>query len=129
MATTITSYRDLEVWNRAMDLAILCYRLTEKFPNTERFNLSSQIQRAAVSVPANIAEGHGRSHTGDFLHHLSIAYGSLMELETHFIIANELGFLGSTELTNALNITAEVSRMLSSLMKKLKERQTTAARS
>ncbi|NEO35058.1 MAG: four helix bundle protein [Moorea sp. SIOASIH] len=64
----VKSYRDLKVWNRAMDLVVLCYKLTSKLPKTEIYGLSSQIQRAAVSIPANIAEGKGRQHLGDYIH-------------------------------------------------------------
>jgi len=79
----MNSYRDLGVWQVSMDLVTAIYKLTDKFPSKERFGLSSQIQRSAVSVPANIAEGYGRSHRKEYLNHLSIAYGSLMETETH----------------------------------------------
>ena len=78
----IRHYRDLEVWQRAMDLVEQVYRIAKTLPAEERYGLTSQIQRAAVSIPANVAEGHGRTHRGDYLHHLSIARGSLAELET-----------------------------------------------
>ena len=77
--TPVKSYRDLLVWQKAMDLVEESYSVASQLPKTETFGLVSQIQRAAVSVPANIAEGHGRQHLGDYLHHLSIANGSLME--------------------------------------------------
>ena len=80
---TVNSYRDLRVWQKAMDLVVTSYEVAKQFPQSELYGLVSQIQRAAVSIPANIAEGHGREHLGDYLHHLSIANGSLMELETH----------------------------------------------
>jgi four helix bundle protein len=85
--TTITSYRDLQVWQKAMDLVVQSYRFTKILPKSETCGLSSQIQRAAASVPANIAEGHGREHLGDYLRHLPIANGSLLELETHILAA------------------------------------------
>ena len=75
----VNGYRDLLVWGRAMDLVVETYRLTEAFPREEKYGLVQQLRRAAVSVPSNIAEGHGRDHLGDYLHHLSIANGSLME--------------------------------------------------
>lgn len=84
---SIKSYRDLLVWQKAMDLVAESYGLSAKPPKTETYGLASQIQRAAVSIPANIAEGHGREHLGDYLHHLSVANGSLMELETHLLLA------------------------------------------
>jgi four helix bundle protein len=89
----IKSYRDLVVWQRAMDLVVESYQLTRDYPVSERYGLGSQTNRAAVSVAANIAEGHGRSSTGDYLRHLAIARGSLMELQTHFVIA-ERGLRG-----------------------------------
>ena len=70
---TNRSYRDLEVWQKALDLVVECYRLSRTFPKAELYGLSSQLQRATVSIPANIAEGHGRSHTREYLKHLSIA--------------------------------------------------------
>ena len=117
----VNSYRDLQVWQRATDLVVECYRLTQLFPKNEMYGLSSQIQRAAVSVPANIAEGHGRQHRGDYLHHLSIANGSLMEVETHLFIAQRLDYFPASEIEPALALTAEVSRMLSGLMKALRK--------
>jgi four helix bundle protein len=119
----VKSYRDLKVWNRAMDLVIVCYRLTSKLPKTEIYGLSSQIQRAAVSIPANIAEGKGRQHLGDYIHHLSIANGSLKELETHLLIAGRLSYLENSELPPILELTDEIEKMLNSLMEKLKERK------
>ena len=120
----VKSYRDLKVWNRAMDLVIMCYRLTSKLPKTEIYGLSSQIQRAAVSIPANIAEGKGRQHLGEYIHHLSIANGSLKELETHLLITGRLSYLENSELHPVFELTDEVGRMLiNSIIKTLKERQ------
>jgi len=81
------------VWGRAMDLVVETYRLTEAFPREEKYGLVQQLRRAAVSVPSNIAEGHGRDHLGDYLHHLSIANGSLMEVETQVLIAGRMAYL------------------------------------
>lgn len=89
------SYRELLVWQKAMDLVVESYRIASLLPKAELYGLRSQIQRAAVSIPANIAEGHGREHLGDYLHHLSAATGSLMELETHFLITEKLSFLAA----------------------------------
>jgi hypothetical protein len=74
----VKSYKDLLVWQKAMDLVVESYKISKRLPRTETYGLASQIQRAAVSIPANIAEGHGRDHLGEYLHHLSIANGSLM---------------------------------------------------
>jgi four helix bundle protein len=116
----IKCYRDLLVWQKAMDLVIQCYELTEHFPKNELYGLASQIQRAVVSVSANIAEGHGRDHLGDYLHHLSIAAGSLMELETHLLIAQRLNFLAAGTVDKVLQQTDEISRRLTGLKKSLK---------
>ena len=108
----VRSYQDLQVWQKAMELVIASYRLATLLPKSETYGLASQIQRAAVSVPTNIAEGHGRDHLGDYLHHLSVANGSLMELETHLIIANRLPYLQASQVKPVLTLTAEVGRML-----------------
>ena len=106
-----------------MDLVILCYQLTSKLPKTEIYGLSRQIQRAAISIPANIAEGKGRQHLGDYIHHLSIANGSLKELETHLLITGRLSYLKNSELQHVLELSDEIGRMLNSLMEKLKEKK------
>ncbi|OLT63205.1 hypothetical protein BJP37_09545 [Moorena bouillonii PNG] len=106
-----------------MDLVVLCYKLTSKLPKTEIYGLSSQIQRAAVSIPANIADGKGRQHLGDYIHHLSIANGSLKELETHLLITGRLSYLKNSELQPVLELSDEIGRMLNSLMEKLKEKK------
>ena len=116
----VQSYRDLKVWQKAMDLVVESYRLSRLLPKGEAYGLASQIQRAAVSIPANIAEGHGRDHLGDYLHHLSMANGSLMELETHLLIAERLSYLQMSQIEPVLKLAAEVGRMLSGLTKKLK---------
>jgi four helix bundle protein len=116
----VKSYRDLKVWEKSMDLVVESYRVSKLLPKTEMFGLISQIQRAAVSVPANIAEGHGREHLGDYLRHLSIASGSLMELETHMLITTRL-YIPMDEVKCALDMVRELDRMLSGLTKRLKE--------
>ena len=117
----IKGYRDLKVWQKAMELVVESYRLTKLLPRSELFGLISQIQRAAVSIPANIAEGHGREHLGDYPRSLSIANGSLMELETHILLIRRLYRIGD-EAEAALAMTDESGRMLSGLTKRLKER-------
>jgi len=117
----IKSHKDLKVWQRAMDLVVESYRLAKRLPTSETYALASQIRRAAVSVPANIAEGHGRDHLGDYLHSLSVANGSLMELETRSSIAVRLCYLKPVELEPAMALVDEVGRMLSGLTKKLKD--------
>jgi four helix bundle protein len=116
----VKCYKDLKVWQKAMDLVVESYRLTKLLPKSETFGLASQAQRASVSIPANIAEGHGREHLGDYLRHLSIASGSLMELETHLLIMTRL-YIPLNDVKNAFGMVRELDRMLSGLTKKLKE--------
>jgi four helix bundle protein len=116
----VKSYKDLKVWEKAMDLVVESYRLSNLLPKAEMFGLTAQIRRAAVSIPANIAEGHGREHLGDYLRHLSIANGSLMELETHFVVMTRLSYTTIDEVQKALHLTGEVGRMLAGLTSKLK---------
>ena len=116
----IRNYRDLRVWQKAVDLSLECYRVTKRFPKDEMFGLVSQVRRSSVSVAANIAEGHGRKHLGDYLHHLSVANGSLMELETHLLIAERLRYIPRQELEGLLASAADISKMLSGLRTKLR---------
>jgi four helix bundle protein len=121
MPGKIESYRDLELWQKAMELAVAVYRLSESFPSNEQYGLRAQVNRAAVSVPSNVAEGHGRSITREYLHHLAIAHGSLMELETQVELSVRLGFAKRTVADDVLNRAAECGRMLHGLMRRLKE--------
>ncbi len=118
----IRSYRDLEVWKKAMDLVIECYQMTKLFPKNEIYGLTSQLRRAAVSVPSNIAEGNQRQHSREFLQHLSIAYGSLAELETQVLIAGRLSYIDENMLNNILNQTSEIGRMLNGLRRSIGKR-------
>src|SRR5690606_37491282 len=119
----IRSYRDLIVWQSAMALAVGTYDLTRAFPVEERFGLSAQLRRAAVSVPANIAEGHGRVHRGEYVHHLSIAHGSLCEVETMLLLAVELRLGRAANVAVLLETSREVGRMLGGLMRGLRRAQ------
>ena len=119
----VLSYRDLIVWQRAMDLTDSAYDVAKAFPKEERFALTSQVQRSAVSIPSNIAEGHGRRHLGEYLHHLSIANGSLMELETQFVIASRRQYIDQATLEHALNLSGDVGRLLAGLRRALKARR------
>ena len=121
----IRSYRELEVWQKAMDLVVPCYQVAEKFPKGEMYGLVVQLQRAVVSVPANIAEGQGRNHTREFINHLSIAYGPLMEVETHLQIAARLSYISQQDLDKVLLQTNEIGRMLNGLMQSLNRKLTT----
>jgi four helix bundle protein len=108
-----------------MDLVVECYRVAEQLPKTEIYGLTSQLRRAAVSIPANVAEGQGRSHTKEFLNHLSIAYASLMEVETHLQIAHRLQYINSASLLTLLEQSSEVGRMLNGLIHALNRKLTT----
>ncbi len=112
-------YSDLVVWQKAMDLVTSIYKVTAAFPNDERFGLTSQIRRAAVSVPSNIAERHGRKATGAYLNHISIALGSVMELETQLQIALRLNFVDADTCTLLLSQSEEIGRMLGGLKKSI----------
>jgi len=109
------NYQDLIAWKRAMDLVETVYRVSVVMPADERFGLTAQMRRAAVSVPANIAEGQGRRTRGEFLNHLSAAHGSVRELETHTIIAGRLEFLDQSAVTAILAGAAEVGRLVTGL--------------
>lgn len=119
---SIKGYQDLEVWQKAMDLVVMCYQATRNFPKSEVYGLASQLQRAAVSIPANIAEGRERKHSKEFLQHLSIAYSSMAELETHIQIAERLNYINSTKTNQLLQKTAEIGRMINGLRKSVERR-------
>jgi four helix bundle protein len=121
----IRDYRDLEVWQKAMGLTEACYRLSKNFPRDEVFGLTSQLRRAAVSVPANIAEGRGRRGTREFIRFIDVAYGSLMEVETHLQLADRLGYIGQPTTDDLLAASGEVGRMLNGLRTSLQTRLNT----
>jgi four helix bundle protein len=115
-------YSELVVWQKAMGLVTEIYQVTATFPSEERFGLCSQARRAAVSIPSNIAEGHGRKATGAYLNHLSIAYGSLMELETQTQIAVRLSFITEDKASSLLKQMDEIGKMLTGLKNSLSEK-------
>ncbi|WP_280164091.1 four helix bundle protein [Rhizobium sp. RU36D] len=119
--TTINSYRDLKVWQRAMDLAVETYELTKAFPRDEVYGLVSQIRRSATSVPANVAEGYGRQMTGAYVHHLKIAQGSLKELETHLILSSRLNLISADRVEKVITLSEEIGKMLRSLIRSLQD--------
>jgi four helix bundle protein len=104
-----------------MDLVVLVYQSTKGFPEDERFGLTSQVRRAAVSMPANIAEGHDRTHRGDHLHHLSMVRGSLAEVETHLTVAVRLDFMTREEAMGVWTLCQEVGKMLNGLIASLRK--------
>jgi len=116
----IRSFRDLIVWDRSMDLVKETYKATESFPKEEIFGLTSQVRRAAASIPSNIAEGHARLSRKEFQHYLGNARGSLAELQTQIILGKELGFLSEKEMDAFLNKAAEVGRLINGLLSSLK---------
>ena len=116
----LQSYRDLLVWQRAMELAVLAYRLTENFPKREVYGLASQLRRASVSVPSNIAEGYGRGGRKEYLQFLAIAQGSLKELETQVILAERLMFATSSQCKRLLPDSEVVGKMLGALIRSLR---------
>jgi len=119
VAPALRSYSDLKVWQAGLHLVALTYRVTRRFPKSELYGLTGQMRRAAVSIPANIAEGYGRSHRGDYLRYLSVANGSLKELETEMLIATRLGYVAPAASEEFLGIADELGRMLRSLAKSL----------
>ncbi|OFY60488.1 MAG: four helix bundle protein [Bacteroidetes bacterium RBG_13_42_15] len=116
---SVKSYKDLIIWQRSMDLVELIYLITEDFPSKENFGLTSQMRRAAVAVPSNIAEGYGRQSTGSYSQFLSIARGSLFELETQVEICTRLKYFNKTESEKLTSEIVEISKMISSLISKL----------
>lgn len=107
------------MWQKAMDLVEESYKLAKRLPQEELYGLRSQVQRAAVSVPANIAEGFGRWHRKEYVHHLRIAAGSVAELETHFFIAARLQYLQEPDIKSVLQRTDEIGRMLTTLIQRI----------
>jgi four helix bundle protein len=123
MGAEIRSFRDLEAWQVPMGLVLLAYAIAAKLPSSERFELSSQIRRAAVSVPANVAEGQGSGRAGRFIYHLGVALGSLAELETLFEVAVRQGFLTRDDVSNAMEQLNRSGRLLHGLLRSLKLRR------
>ena len=123
MSGTIRTFRDLLVWQKAMILVTDVYRASSSFPREEQYGLTSQLRRCAVSIPSNIAEGFGRDSTNDYLRFLSIANGSLYESQTQLEIARNLDFLNEQQFTQLLEQAREIERMLSSLIRRLKEQR------
>lgn len=115
----LKSYRELKVWQRAMEMALATYRTTASFPKDELFGLTSQIRRAAVAIASNIAEGYGRSSKGEYKQFLGIARGSNLELQTQLLIAKELGYGKTEQILHAENLSNEIAKMLNSLIAKL----------
>jgi four helix bundle protein len=117
----VQSFRDLEVWKKSVQMAVTVYRLTREFPKEETYGLTSQMRRAAVSIPSNIAEGHGRLNTGEYRQFLGIARGSNFELQTQLEIARELGTGNSTLLNQTEGLSHEVGKMIFAILERIKD--------
>ena len=113
-------YKKLNVWQKSIQLVISIYKVSTNFPTEEKYGLTSQITRAAVSVPSNIAEGSSRQSEKDYFRFLEIALGSAFELETQLIIVEKLEFVNPSELSELIDETRNIQKMLSGLMSKLK---------
>jgi len=118
----LKSYKDLKVWQKAYQLCITIYKITKHFPQDERYGLTSQIRRAAVSVPSNIAEGYGRKTTPEYIQSLYIAYGSHCELETQIMLSKDLGYIKPDDFRALQKDIEEVERMLKALIKSLQNK-------
>jgi len=118
----LKNYKELKVWQRSYQLCLEIYKITKRFPNGERYGLTSQIRRAAVSVPSNIAEGYGRKTTLEYIRFLYIAYGSNCEMETQILLSGDLGYIETGKLEILQEGIGEVERMLKALIKSLERK-------
>ena len=120
-------FKDLVAWQKAMELVSAVYRITSGWPREELYGLTSQVRRAAVSVPSNLAEGHGRTGPREFAHDVSIAYGSLCELETQVLIAEQLGYSDDATTESLTTKILEVRRLIGGLLRSLRTRTSAEA--
>ncbi len=118
----LKNYKELKVWQKSYQLCLEIYRITVKFPKEEKYGLTSQIRRSAVSIPSNIAEGYGRKTTLDYTSMLYISYGSVCELETQVLLAGDLDLIEKGELSTLNKDIAEIERMLKALIKSLENK-------
>jgi four helix bundle protein len=116
---SVKSYRDLVAWQKSVELALGIYRATQSFPKQETYGLTSQLRRAAVSVPSNIAEGHARLSTGEFRQFLGHARGSLVEIETQLLISRRLGYMNESDAEKLADRTTEIGKILHGLLRSL----------
>lgn len=117
---TVSSYRDLMIWTESMKLCEGMYRATQDFPSRERYGLVSQMRRCAISIPSNIAEGFVRKHSKEFRHFLSIALGSLAELETQTEMSGRLGYLSESDVRQIVEMTEKLGRMMTNFYKRMR---------
>jgi four helix bundle protein len=118
----LKNYKELNVWQKSYELCLKIYGITTKFPNDERYGLTSQIRRSAVSIPSNIAEGYERKTTADYIRMLYISYGSVCELETQILLTGDLGFIEKGKSEPIRKDIAEIERMLKALIKSLENK-------
>jgi four helix bundle protein len=121
----LRNYKELKVWQKSYQLCLEIYRITRGFPGEEKYGLISQIRRAAVSVPSNIAEGYGRKTTREYIRSLYLAYGSNCELETQILLSSDLGYMKAQEKEGLQGNIGEVERMLKALIKSLETKHST----
>jgi|APFre7841882630_1041343.scaffolds.fasta_scaffold56029_2 four helix bundle protein len=119
MERIIKSFRDLNIWQKGIDLVKDIYKETQNFPRQEIYGLTNQIRRAAISIPSNIAEGHIRQHRAEFRQFLSVALGSLAELETQIVISRELNYISTEKSLNLIDQMGSIGKMIRGLIKKL----------
>jgi four helix bundle protein len=119
MTETVRSYRELKVWQKGIELVRMVYGLTQPFPKSEMYGLASQMQRAAVSIPSNIAEGQGRQHTKEFRQFLYIALGSAAELDTQMVVSVDLGYITAEKAQPIFDLLLEIRKMIYALINKL----------
>ena len=117
----LKNFKELKVWEKSYQLSLSIYKITTEFPNDEKFGLTSQVRRAAVSIPSNIAEGYGRRTRADYIKFLHIAYGSCCELETQMLISIDLNYINNKKGTVIMDKIKEVERMLKSLITSLEK--------
>lgn len=113
------NFKELNIWNEAKEFSLLIYKVTSKFPSSEVYGITSQIKRAAVSIPSNIAEGAGRNSNKDFSRFIAISLGSSFELETQLIIANELNFIDNEKFKELIETLSKIQKMLVNFQKHL----------
>ncbi|MDS1345337.1 four helix bundle protein [Planktothrix agardhii] len=117
----VKDYKDLIIWQKGIDIAEKCYYLTKNYPKDEMYGMTQQIRRCAVSIPANIAEGYGRRYTREYVRFLTIAQGSVNELETHLILSVKVGLCNYDDLKDIIMLLKEEARMIITLINKLEK--------
>jgi len=119
----LRTYKDLKVWQKSYQLCLNVYKITKEFPSEEKFGLTSQMRRSAVSIPSNIAEGYGRKTTQEYIYSCYVSHGSLCELETQLLLSIDLGYLNQQNFSNTEENLREVERMLKALIKSLEQKK------